>query len=295
MKYEQIIRRSFDVQGTSGQEFLCKCPWHNDKGKPNLYVHGVKGVYYCHACGARGHLRKIASQLPAASTDDVRARLKLMSERASNQRRVYSEAWLDQFMQAHPFWASRGFTAEVVERFHLGYDYQKDMLTIPVRDPRGQLLGVINRVLDDTKPKYRYPKGFPISNHLFASWEVTNQTKVAIVEGSLDAIACWSAKVPALALYGSRISEQQVRVLIRLGIEQAVIFTDNDEAGQTAIPQISEALRGTGIISKVAAYRPYWSAKDPGELRPDQIKKAFHSAKYTKGSPNRVDAAGVHR
>jgi DNA primase len=270
------------VRGTSGNEFLCRCPWHNDKGKPNLYVNGVKGLYFCQACGVRGHLRKIASQLPAASTEDVRDRLKLMAEKASNQRRVYPEAWLKRFDNVHSYWEKRGFSEASVARFQLGYDPMANMLTIPVRDPRGQLLGVLNRVLDNTKPKYRYPKGFPISNHLFASWLITEQRKVAIVEGSLDAIACWDAKVPALGLFGSRLSEKQALVLIRLGIEQVVIFTDNDEAGQGAIPQISEALHGSGILCKVAVYRSYWNAKDPGELRPDQIKKAFHSADFIR-------------
>lgn len=294
MKYEAIIRRSFDVKGTSGSEFVAKCPWHNDKGKPNLYINGVKGVFYCQACGRKGHLRNIAETLPAATTMEIRERLKLMNERTSNQRRVYPEAWLTQYQglafpdrpwdAVHPYWRDRGLSLDVIRRFNLGFDYQKGMLTIPVRDPRGQLLGVINRVLTDARPKYRYPKGFPISNHLFASWEVKTQTKVAIVEGALDAITCWDAKVPALALYGSRLSEKQRGVLIRLGIEQVVIFTDNDEAGQTAIPQITEALRGTGVLCRVARYRPYWSGKDPGDLRHDQIKKAFHSAELHKSS-----------
>lgn len=284
MKYEAIIRRSFDVRGTSGPEFLCRCPWHNDRGKPNLYVNGVKGVFYCQSCGRKGHLRDIAATLPAATTNEIRERLKLMHERTSNQRRIYPEAWLKQFDNLHPYWEDRGFSLEVISRFQLGFDYQKGMLTIPVRDPRGQLLGVINRQLGNTGPRYRYPKGFPIGNHLFASWEIKAQAKVALVEGSLDAVACWDAKVPALGMYGSRLTERQKGVIVRLGIEQVVIFTDNDDAGQSAIPQIADALRGTGVLCRVARYRSYWSAKDPGELRHDQIKKAFHSADLHKVS-----------
>lgn len=279
MKYEALIRRTFDVQGTSGVEFLCRCPWHNDSGKPNLYINGVKGVYCCHSCGKKGHLRKIAASMPAASTDDIRNRLKLMNERQSNQRRVYSEEWLAQFDNPHRFWERRGFSPAVIKKFHLGYDPIRRVLTIPVRDPRGQLLGVVNRVLTNQKPKYRYPRGFPIGNHLFASWCITDQKRVALVEGSLDAVSCWEARVPALGLYGSHITEAQIKLLIRLGIDQVVIFTDNDPPGRAAVAQINDALKGTGILASAAVYRSYWAAKDPGELAPEQIRKAYHSAK----------------
>lgn len=284
MKWEPLIRRTFDVQGTSGSEFVCKCLWHDDGKKPSLYVNGVKGVYCCHACGKKGHLRNIARAIPATSTDDIRNRLKLLDDRQSNQRRVYSEGWLAQFDHHHRYWGRRGFSDECIKRFQLGYDPIKRVVTIPVRDPRGQLLGVITRVIEAkvNGPRYRYPKGFPIGNHLFASWMIKNQRKVALVEGTLDAIACWDARVPALALYGSRITSHQVKLLVRLGIEQVVIFTDNDKAGIEAVDQIADALKGTGILTRRVQYRTYWSAKDPGELQPDQIRKAFHSAKITQ-------------
>ena len=34
--------------------------------------------------------------------------------------------------------------------------------------------------------------------------------RVVLVEGALDAIALWNVGVPALAIYGSRLSEDQV-------------------------------------------------------------------------------------
>lgn len=280
MKWEPLIRRTFDVVGTSGDEFLCRCPWHNDGNKPNLYINGAKGVYCCHSCGKKGHLRRIAASLPSVTPDDIKKRLSLMNERQSNQRRVYSEHWLMQFANRHTYWEKRGIDPVWVDVFQLGYDPIKKLLTIPVRDPRGQLLGVITRVIGTPRsgPRYRYPKGFPIGNHLFASWMIKGHRKVALVEGSLDAIACWNARVPALGLYGSRITEAQVKLLIRLGIEQVVIFTDNDGPGQEAVAPIAEMLKGTGILTRSVAYRPYWAAKDPGELAPDQIRKAFHSA-----------------
>jgi DNA primase len=193
---------------------------------------------------------------------------------------VFNEGWLKQYQDGHPAWEERGLSPDIIHRFDLGYDYMKDVLTIPVRDEAGSLLGVVTRRLDDGRPKYRYPKGFPIGRYLFGAWMIAEGERrtVALVEGSIDAIACWDARVPALALLGSRITKDQVGVLKRLGVHTAVIFTDNDGPGRDAIPQVAEALRSNSIAPRVVQYRPYWRAKDPAELTPMRRRKAYHSA-----------------
>lgn len=279
MRYESVIKKSFDVVSTSGTEFLCRCPWHDEGGKPNLYINGEKGMYLCHSCGKKGHLKNIMANLPRPSAQDITDRLKkIADDRNVEPQRVYKESWLKRFDFPHEYWESRGFTEDVIRDFELGYDPMMDRVTIPMRNEDGELLGVVQRVLDDAKPKYRYPKGFPIGSSLFASWMVGEHRKVALVEGTLDAIACWDARVPALALLGSRLTVSQAQLLQRMGITTVVIFTDNDKPGREAVLQIHEQLRGSGITRKVVKYRSYWGAKDPGELTPQQRRKAYHSA-----------------
>jgi DNA primase len=154
------------------------------------------------------------------------------------------------------------------------------VLTIPLRDEQKRLLGVITRRLDDQKPKYRYPKGFKIGQHLFASWLIRqHHTKVAIVEGSVDSMACWDARIAALGLLGSRLTDDQRDLLKRLGVQHVVLMLDNDKAGREGTYQVYEALKGTGIRVSVGVYRPYWQEKDPAALTPARRRKQFHSAK----------------
>lgn len=278
MKYEKLIRQTFEVVGVSGEEFVCMCLWHNDSGKPNLYVNGKKGLYLCHSCGAKGHMSKMGP-VPTATSDELKERMtKLRS--VTNDQHQYSEAWLSRFDFPHDYWTSRGLSTSIREKFDLGYDPLKDVLTIPVRDEDGVILGTIIRRLDDQKPKYLYPAGFKIGRHLFGAWLLKEDQRhtVALVEGSIDAIACWDARVPALAMLGARLTVDQRDVLKRLGVKTVVVFTDNDNAGRNAVYQVKEQLRHTGINVKVAVYRSYWSAKDPAELRPEQRRKAYHSA-----------------
>lgn len=279
MRYEALIRKTFEVVGTSGDEFVCRCLWHDDHGKPNLYVNAKRGVYLCHACGAKGHLAKMG-RIPPPTSGDLNDRLKSLRGKNDTGGRVYSEEWLTRFAFPHDGWERRHLSPETIDLFDLGYDPMKDVLTIPVRSENGDILGVITRRLDDLKPKYLYPKGFPIGHHLFGSWLLKRDQRrvVALVEGSLDAIACWDARVPALGMLGARLTKDQRTLLQRLGVKTAVIFTDRDHAGRAAIPQVHEALEGSGIMTKVAIYRSYWTGKDPDELRPDQRRKAFHSA-----------------
>lgn len=291
LRWEPFIRQNFTVVGTSGIEFVAKCLWHEDGKKASLYINGKRGVYLCHACGAKGFLGKNGGEaLPTASTADIRAKLKALREPQSDPGgRVHDESWLSRFAFPHEYWTDvRGFSDDVIKRFQLGYDPEMDRVTIPLRNVHGQLMGVIQRVLTDEKPKYRYPKGFPIGQHLFAQWLVNgHHEKVALVEGSLDAIACWDARVPALGLLGARLSEHQRQVLIKIGVKTVVIMTDNDRAGREAIFQVHESLTGSGITVRVMQYRKYWPAKDPGELQPQQLRKAYHSAEmWHRWEPN---------
>jgi len=40
----------------TGLEWVAFCPFHSDHKTPNLHINDIKRVYYCFACGAKGHL-----------------------------------------------------------------------------------------------------------------------------------------------------------------------------------------------------------------------------------------------
>ena len=273
MKYESLIRQRFEVISQSGDEFLCRCPFHNDTGKPNLYANGDKGLYFCHACKAKG---KVDGDIPP-DWESLIARLGGPLEPPTPD--TYGEEWLDQFdIVETSYWEERGYTPETIKQWRLGYNPWKDAGTIPIRNDDGDILGVIRRNFDPEMPKYMYPKGVKLSKILWGASALTEEhTKVALVEGSLDAIACWQARVPALGLLGSHMSLFQYKLLKRLDIRHIVVFTDNDDAGRSGAEEIIEVV--DDILVSVARYRPYWNAKDPSDLTDQQIRKAFHSAK----------------
>lgn len=283
MRYEAVIRTQFKVVSTSGQEFQTICVWHSDRSG-HLYINGVSGLYLCMVCGAKGSLDRLTTRPVVLGSDDVREKLSRLGKKEAPVV-TYPEAWLDKFDVEHGYWTEeRGLPADVVARFRLGYDPFTDRATIPLRNADGEVLGVTYRRLDGGKPKYLHPKGFPTGKYLFGAWLLTEERRVALVEGQVDAIRCWSERVPALGLMGARLTNDQRRTLQRLNIQTAVLMLDNDKAGYKGTLGVAEALEGTGIRVLVGQYRHYWFGKDgevvkdPDSLTGPRLRKQYHSA-----------------
>lgn len=283
-RYANIIRRSFKVIDATTDEVRCICPWHRDRSG-HLYVNSVTGLYLCFVCGAKGSLG--TKETPPADESDVRAKLDKL--RNPHQKpKFHTEAWLDQFSGNLSYWIDeRKIPEEWVQKFRLGYDPFSGRATLPLRDMHGNILGVTYRRLDDGRPKYLHPNEFPIGRHLYGAWMIGENRTIALVEGQIDAIKCWSERVPAVAAMGSRLTRDQVRVLQRSGVHRVVCMFDNDSAGRKGTINVYSALRGSGIQLAVGWYRPYWlvdsenglvPVKDPDQLSGDRLRKMHHSA-----------------
>ena len=274
MRYAQLIEATFEVAQRSGDEYTCVCLWCRGS---KLYANGVKGLYVCFSCHAKGRLDDLGV-LPQQTTAGLRERLARMAQPKPEQV-YYPDGWLKQFDTPTTYWTDdRGLPAATVKQFGLGYDPFSSRVTLPLRDVRGRVLGVTYRRLDDGRPKYLHPKGFPIGRHLYGAWLLTDQQQVAVVEGQVDAIRCWSERVPAVSLMGSRITKDQIKVLQRADINTVVLMLDNDSAGMHGTLAIHEALKGSGIRVRVGWYRNYWAGvKDPDGLKGDRLRKMYHS------------------
>lgn len=165
---------------------------------------------------------------------------------------------------AHPYLFDRGFTAETIEQFGLGFcgkGMLKDRMAIPLHDPAGQLVGYAGRAVDDRAigpehPKYLFPgtreKGkqklvFRKSQLLYNAHRiVAPAAALVIVEGFTSVWWLWQHGFPnAVALMGSSASAWQVQQIAALTAEHCklLMFTDGDEAGvdlaRDLIPQLA--------------------------------------------------------
>lgn len=279
---EQVSSR-FKVSRWIGDEAIVSCPHpdHDDRN-PSAAINVRKRLWVCYSCGRSGRLEALlGQQVTDPDVDDVLQDIVSMLNRFDEPSRKYPESWLDQFDfgEPHPYWLDRGLTADIVRRFRLGYDFESDCVTYPLRTPNGAVLGVVRRVLDDRRPKYRYPDNAPVSKTLFAYYEtVAGADDIVITEGALDALAMWDIGVPAVAQMGATLSEEQATLLRRLGPRSITFAYDADPAGQSAfVRAVQNVDLGHAILRRMTWNRE--DGKDPLELSPDVRSLAYAAAR----------------
>lgn len=219
---------------------------HHDDNSASMQINLDTGLWLCFSCGARGGAKQLFMdqgvrwQEPEEDLAYLMKKLRDLGKRdAAHHVRTFPESYLSQFEVQIPYWKEqRGIGNLAQKAFQLGYNPMGDYATIPIRSLHGDLLGAIKRPFDpDAEERYKYPYKFERKSNLFAAWMVERDQSidhVVLVEGSLDAIKVWQAGIPAMAIYGSSMSTQQIRLLRRLGINNVTLMFDDDQAGRKA-------------------------------------------------------------
>ncbi len=220
----------------------------------------------------------------------------------------------DEGAAARKYLAGRGFAAAVVERFGFGfapegrqamkaalkafpeemliegglrivveekepYDRFRGRLMLPIRNPRGGIIGFGGRILDAAKtdaPKYLnspdtsiFDKGRTLYNLDKAAPLARKSGRLVVVEGYMDVVALANAGIEeAVAPLGTALTEAQLELAWRV-CETPVLCFDGDAAGQRA------AMRA--MIRALPLLRPSHSlaiCRMPQGLDPDDLLKA---------------------
>jgi DNA primase len=197
----------------SGRSTMAVCPFHSEK-TPSLSIDGARGLYHCFGCGKSGDVFKWVQETHAV---DFSGALELLARRvgvtltvdpAAAKRRSERERYVEATLIAVEFYVnrlksssdagsarsylrSRGYDADVVEQFSLGYspagweelvrhlrdrgirddtmqkaglasgtrrggvvDRFRGRVMFPIFDLRGDAVGFGARILDGDGPKY---------------------------------------------------------------------------------------------------------------------------------------------
>lgn len=323
-RFEHIAERHLDPVVRGANEYMTACPFC--QGNSSLQFNIDTGLWLCFKCDAKGSAKSLVRRLggtyadPAVSVDTIREKMDRMRTRAKKKDQslpILDDSVLSRYNFSDGYWSEhRGLSDETIAEWELGYDPIMDRNVIPFRSVDGDLLGVIQRIKGkDVVPRYIYPKHFDRKESFFGSWKLHGTAKCAIVEGSTDVIALSQASRPALGQYGSSISSKQARLLYRLGIREAVLFYDCDEAGRKALERSREELTKYGIILRAVRWdsRKYCFRKklcncgdhtwrtigkcqnkilcqcgrkheaDPGSLTIKEIRRMYDNAKLVGG------------
>ena len=180
------------------------------------------------------------------------------------------------------YYLDRGYTKEVLNQFDVGVCpnpknlLMKDRIIVPVYDDDFEcMVGHLGRVSHENfkDRKWVNSEGFYSGVWLYGYWlskDFIRQSKSAIlVEGQGDVWRLWESGIRnAVGMFGSSLSDAQLRILETSGALNVVIITDSDQAGEKARKSISKKCSRMFNIIDVRV-----PSKDVGDLSVSEVQQ----------------------
>lgn len=157
---------------------------------------------------------------------------------------AYSDRVLASWAFIHPYLAERGIDADTVSRLQIGWREEDNRIIIP-HFWDGKLVGWQSRAVPDRpgqwpgtanpQPKYKSTSGFPKADTFYYDHSrpfPTDGSAVLVVESPFSVIKATALglDIPVLATFGSKVSEQQTKMLGNF--DTVILWADPDTAGQ---------------------------------------------------------------
>lgn len=170
------------------------------------------------------------------------------------------------------------------------YDRFRGRVMFPIFNTAGKVIGFGGRTLsDDVKPKYLNSAESEIflkKNNLYAlnftKKEVSDEDRIIVVEGYMDAISLYQGGIKNIAAsLGTALTDNQAKLICRYS-KNVVLSYDSDKAG------IAAALRGIDVIRNAGGKAKILQIKDAKD--PDEYIKRFGKAKFLELVDNAVYA-----
>lgn len=159
------------------------------------------------------------------------------------------------------------------------YDKFRNRVIIPIKNPRGKIVGFGGRILGNGEPKYLntaetifFNKRYLLFAFDLAQKSMRDKGYAVIVEGYMDAISLHAAGINnVVASMGTAFSEQQAGIL-RRNVSEVIFCYDSDDPGRNASVRAVSIAKAVNLKVKVAIVP---GAKDPDEFVRSQGVAAF--------------------
>lgn len=278
LSFADVLRHygvDLNVKGDQHHGF-CPLPSHGGKRNSASFSANLKkGIWQCFGCNQKGNLLDFAVLMERANPEngnDVRRVAFELRDRflasspgtttptgeaeEGEAENVIVNAPLDFELKGldptHPYLRDRGFTAETIAHFGLGYCSRgllRNRIAIPMHNGEGKLVGYAGRVVDDAaisedNPKYRFPgrrtrKG--VIHEFRKSLVLYNAHRIVVPGDDLIVVegftSVWwltqSGISNVVGTMGATCSEDQAAMIVSLvsPYGRIWVFTDGDVAG----------------------------------------------------------------
>ena len=291
-----------EIVSDTSTDFLCLCPFHNNRSTPSFAISHNKGLYVCYnpSCNAAGTILDLVKSL--SQRNDFEAlrfigTMKKESEVGFDDELAnlleekpdfveFSKDTLDKLsedrlnnVEACNYFLSRGINHESMDYFDLGYSEKQRMVTVPVHSPDGIPVGIVGRSIEGKS--FKNSSNLPRNKTMFNLHRAKRAGGTIIVtESSFDAIRVHQAGFPgAVATLGGSLSEDNLENLNKYS-SKIIIMTDSDEAGRKLGKLIANKLKMKDILWASYQYGMIYphNAKDVGDLTDEEIQQCIKNA-----------------
>lgn len=264
------------VRPSGADNIMALCPFHDDS-TASFAMNVNNGVYFCHACHARGNLYSFLKGV-GVSRAVIEVQYRYLIDEARKcipaspdptNPGVYDVKTIPDGILGNfdgyrlDSLISTGFHEKTIQHFDIGYDRWHGRITYPIRDILGNLVGISGRTIyPDVKPKYKlYDKEYTlwgISER--GGWDrrkilynmnnvlpvvrthPSHNTFLVVVEGFKACMWVWQAGIRnVVAILGSYFSWEH-RWLVEQFSGKVYFFLDNNTAGKVGTYDACRAL-----------------------------------------------------
>ncbi|MFQ5852619.1 MAG: toprim domain-containing protein [Candidatus Binatia bacterium] len=275
-----------------GNTLRCYCPIHGGDRQRSMKVSLDNGHFKCFCCGEWGYLeeyreewvrqkqqerqpgqaksrtsKRLRRPRPLASPTNTKTKAGTTTGPAPDRLRLWQSSQGNLPGSAgEAYLKDRKISLEVARRYRVGFapkgawpskkqERCLPRVVFPLTDPRGQLINLYGRAIQDKGPKHDIlsgPKGF------FNAEALQDSDTVYLVEGAFDALTLLQAGYPAVALIGTDGMRWNWCCPRRLAL-----CLDADEPGQAKWKELAQeaVLRG-----KIIHYLPAEAYEDHKDL-----------------------------
>ena len=268
------------------------CPFCNSGDKKNytaaFHIDGTR--FNCFSCTEHGDIFDLVAHMENLSSDwkkHYNRTLKIMRPYLDGDKSTKSrEEYIPEFTipvdyteylhKCHEnvaqtdYFINRGLSKETIDRFNLGYDPEKNLVTIPYNP---DCKGYVHRILWGSDNKYckfgneifnikaLYSQG--IDKFLFG-----NDEYIFVTEGQIDALSFEEIGLSAIGLGGVNEIKKLVELIKKASSDKIFILAlDNDKAGRRATGKFIEELAEAELDQKYIVISDiYGKYKDANEF-----------------------------
>lgn len=272
---------------------VTNCPSHKDgqENHPSCQVYQCEdnpdveyGFTHCFSCGYKAPLYQVVADV-LNTTSEVGK--EWLTERFGNillQKTKYlpeliinpkhqtflDESILTQYNYYHPYMEQRGLTRDVIIKYRIGFNKNRQTITFPVWDDKGHLVMITERSVHDKTFYIEEEVDKPIYLLNFRKQEGCDT--VYVMESQINALVACGWGYPSVALFGTG-SAYQYKILKQSGIRRFILCFDGDDAGKLGVERFKANMPDYILIDDV----PMYPGKDIADLDKQTFEKLLET------------------